>query len=253
LIHIIIAYISRFSTANIIIDEKFFKYCGIICRRREKRRYYIQMTAVIDIFLHLDKHLNVYINQFGIFIYVILFLIIFCETGLVVTPFLPGDSLVFAAGALAATGSMKLSSLFILLCIAAVLGDTVNYSIGHFLRNKVNSQENIRFVKREYIDKAHLFFKKHGVSTIIIARFVPIIRTFAPFIAGVGEMHYRKFILFNAIGGISWVSIALFSGYFFGNIPMVKNNFSIVVIGIVAVSLIPFVVTLLKSKLSPEN
>jgi len=211
------------------------------------------MIAIVDIFLHLDKHLNAYVIQYGILIYVILFLIIFCETGLVVTPFLPGDSLVFAAGALAAAGSMNLAYLFILLCVAAVLGDTVNYSIGHFLRNKVNARENIRFVKREYIDRADLFFKKHGVSTIIIARFIPIIRTFAPFIAGVGKMHYRKFILFNSIGGISWVSVALLSGYFFGNIPVVKNNFSIVIIGIVAVSLIPILITYIKNKLSQEK
>ncbi|MDP4121295.1 MAG: DedA family protein [Bacillota bacterium] len=211
------------------------------------------IAYLMDIFLHLDNHLNVYIDKYGVFIYLVLFLIIFCETGLVVTPFLPGDSLVFAAGALAVTGSLKLVVVYILLCVAAIAGDTANYSIGHYLRDKVNSKENIRFVKREYIDRADTFFKKHGVSTIILARFVPIVRTFAPFIAGVGEMPYHKFIIFNAIGGISWVSLALFSGYFFGNIPAIKNNFGIVVIGIVAVSLIPFMVTYIKNKLSPAK
>ena len=211
------------------------------------------ITNFVDIFLHLDQHLSFYMNEYGIFIYLILFVIIFCETGLVVTPFLPGDSLVFATGALAAAGSIKLVPVYLLLCIAAIAGDTVNYSIGHYLRHKVAARENIRFIKREYLEKTDAFYKKHGGVTIILARFIPIIRTFAPFVAGVGTMPYRQFILFNAAGGIFWVSLALFSGYFFGNIPFVKNNFSMVILGIVAVSLIPVVITFVKSRLAVKK
>lgn len=211
------------------------------------------MSQLIDVFLHLDKHLSIYMNEYGIFIYLILFFIIFCETGLVVTPFLPGDSLIFATGALAATGSIQLLPIFILLCIAAIIGDTVNYSIGHFLRDKIVARENIRFIKKEYLDRTSEFFEKHGSFTIIIARFVPIIRTFAPFVAGVGMMSYRKFLSFNAVGGILWVTIALFAGYFFGNIPIVKDNFSIVILGIIAVSLLPIVYTFLKNKMAAKN
>jgi Uncharacterized membrane-associated protein len=205
------------------------------------------LMSYIEIFLHLDKYLSMYMNEYGVYIYLILFVIIFCETGLVVTPFLPGDSLVFAIGALAATGSIKTTPVFILLCIAAITGDTVNYSIGHFLRGKVTARENIRFIKREYLDKTDAFFIKHGGKSIIIARFIPIIRTFAPFVAGVGKMPYHKFIIFNVIGGMLWVSVALFSGYFFGNIPIVKDNFGMVVLGIVAVSLIPVAISVIKS------
>lgn len=211
------------------------------------------IMSLVDIFLHLDKHLSLYMNAYGIFIYLILFLIIFCETGFVVTPFLPGDSLIFATGALAVAGSIKVAPVFLIFCIAAIAGDTVNYSIGHFLRDKVLAHENIRFIKREYIERADAFFKKHGGMTIIIARFIPIIRTFTPFVAGVGTMPYRRFILFNAIGGICWVSIALFSGYFFGNIPFVKNNFSMVILGIVVVSLIPVVITFVKNKVAAKK
>ncbi|HVJ49901.1 DedA family protein [Desulfitobacterium sp.] len=211
------------------------------------------IMSFIDIFLHLDKHLSLYMTEYGIFIYLILFVIVFCETGFVVTPFLPGDSLVFATGALAVAGSIKVAPVFLIFCIAAIAGDTVNYSIGHFLRDKVLAHENIRFIKREYIERTDAFFKKHGGQTIIIARFIPIIRTFAPFVAGVGTMPYRRFILFNAIGGISWVSIALFSGYFFGNISFVKNNFSMVILGIVVVSLIPVVITFVKNKVTTKK
>lgn len=211
------------------------------------------LMSFIDVFLHLDKHLSLYMSEYGIYIYFILFVIIFCETGLVVTPFLPGDSLIFATGALAAVGAIKLVPVYLLFCIAAVLGDTVNYSVGHFLKDKVNSRENIRFIKREYIKRTEVFFDKHGGFTIILARFVPIIRTFAPFVAGVGTMPYHKFIIFNAIGGISWVSIALFSGVFFGNIPFVKDNFSLVIIAIVLVSLVPVAITLLKNKMAQKE
>lgn len=211
------------------------------------------MSSLIDIFLHLDKHLNLYMNEYGIYIYLILFIIVFCETGLVIMPFLPGDSLIFATGALAAAGSIKLVPIYLIFCLAAILGDTVNYSIGHFLRDKVSARENIRFIKKEYLDRTTEFFDKHGSSTIILARFVPIIRTFAPFVAGVGTMSYRKFLSYNAIGGILWVSIALFAGFFFGNIPIVKNNFSIVVLGIVVVSLLPIVFTYIKNKMADKN
>ncbi|WP_174842925.1 DedA family protein [Neobacillus mesonae] len=211
------------------------------------------MSSLIDIFLHLDKHLNLYMNEYGIYIYLILFIIVFCETGLVIMPFLPGDSLIFATGALAAAGSIKLMPIYLIFCLAAILGDTVNYSIGHFLRDKVSARENIRFIKKEYLDRTTEFFDKHGSSTIILARFVPIIRTFAPFVAGVGTMPYRKFLSYNAIGGILWVSIALFAGFFFGNIPIVKNNFSIVVLGIVVVSLLPIVFTYIKNKMADKN
>ena len=211
------------------------------------------VSSLIDIFLHLDTHLSLYMNEYGIYIYLILFMIVFCETGLVILPFLPGDSLIFATGALAAIGSIKLLPIYLIFCIAAIVGDTVNYSIGHFLREKVSARENIRFLKKEYLDQTTAYFERHGSATIILARFVPIIRTFAPFIAGVGSMPYRKFISFNAIGGILWVTIALFAGYFFGNIPLIKDNFSIVVLGIVVISVLPLVFTFIKSKMSAKN
>ncbi|WP_066304243.1 DedA family protein [Bacillus sp. FJAT-29814] len=211
------------------------------------------VSSLLDIFLHLDQHLSVYMNEYGPFIYLILFIIVFCETGLVIMPFLPGDSLLFATGALAAAGSIKLLPIYLIFSIAAIAGDTVNYAIGHYLRDKVVARENIRFIKKEYLDRTTEFFNKHGSATIILARFVPIIRTFAPFVAGVGSMPYRKFLSFNAIGGILWVSIALFAGYFFGNIPVVKDNFSIVVLGIVVVSLLPVVFTMIKNKKATKN
>lgn len=206
----------------------------------------------VDLFLHLDTHLNTITNEYGMLTYFILFFIVFCETGLVVTPFLPGDSLIFATGALAATGSLDLTTLLIILCIAAVAGDTINYEIGHSLRNKVTRNENMRFIKREHLDRTHEFFEKHGVKTIIIARFVPIIRTFAPFVAGVGTMPYSTFISYNVIGGVGWVTAFLFGGYFFGNLPVVKDNFSFVIIGIIFVSLIPGIVSFVQGKRSSK-
>ncbi|HHW36234.1 MAG TPA: DedA family protein [Bacillales bacterium] len=211
------------------------------------------VSSIIDIFLHLDQHLSLVMNEYGIYIYLILFIIVFCETGLVIMPFLPGDSLIFATGALVAAGSIKLLPIYLIFCFAAIIGDTVNYSIGHFLREKVTAHENVRFIKREYLDQTTAFFEKHGSVTIILARFVPIIRSFAPFVAGVGTMPYRKFISFNVIGGILWVTIALFAGYLFGNIPFVKNNFSIVVLGIVVVSLLPLIFTFIKNKMVAKN
>ncbi len=175
------------------------------------------------------------------------------KQALLITPFLPGDSLLFATGALAATGSLNLSTLLIVLCLAAVAGDTVNYQIGHLLRNKIASHENIRFIKQEHLDRTHTFFEKYGVKTIIIARFVPIVRTFAPFVAGVGVMPYSKFISYNVIGGVAWVFLFLFGGYFFGNLPVVKDNFTLVILGIIFVSLLPGVITYIQSKREPKR
>jgi membrane-associated protein len=211
------------------------------------------LKIFIDLFLHLDTHLNAITSEYGMLTYLLLFVIVFCETGLVVTPFLPGDSLIFATGALAASGSLNLFTLFIVLCLAAISGDTVNYQIGHLLRDKIANREGIRFVKKEHLDRTHVFFEKYGTKTIVIARFVPIIRTFAPFVAGVGIMPYSKFISFNVIGGISWVSAFLLGGYFFGNLPVVKDNFSFVILGIIFVSLLPGIITYIQSKRNPNR
>ncbi|MDA8124105.1 MAG: DedA family protein [Deltaproteobacteria bacterium] len=200
----------------------------------------------IDLLLHLDRHLGDMIQYFGIWTYVVLFLIIFCETGLVVTPILPGDSLLFGIGAFAANpylkGPLDVQWLFLLLSFAAIAGDTVNYTIGHFVGPKVFHQEHNRFLKREYLDRTHKFYEKHGGKTIVIARFIPIIRTFAPFVAGIGEMTYSRFIVYNIVGGISWIGLFLFGGYFFGNLPVIKNNFTLVIIAIVILSVLPGVI-----------
>ena len=194
---------------------------------------------LIDFFIHLDRYLPLIIQSFGIWAYVLVFAVVFCETGLVVTPILPGDSLLFALGAIAAQGALNIEVLFILLCVAAIAGDTVNYAIGHYIGPKVFHYEDGRFFKKEYLLKTHRFYEKHGGKTIVIARFMPIIRTFAPFVAGVGAMSYSKFILFNISGGIAWVCLFLLGGYFFGNIPSVKSNFTIVIIAIVIISVLP--------------
>jgi len=196
------------------------------------------INYLIDLFLHLDVHLNELIVQYGAVTYIILFLVVFAETGFVITPFLPGDSLLFAAGTFAATGSLDVTLLFVLLTTAAIAGDTVNYWIGHYIGPKVFSKET-RFIKKKYLERTHNFYEKHGGKTIIIARFVPIIRTFAPFVAGVGAMTYSKFILYNIVGGIVWVVIFVFGGYYFGNIPAVKNNFSLVIIVIIVITVLP--------------
>jgi membrane-associated protein len=193
----------------------------------------------IDFFIHLDKYLPVIIKSFGIWAYVLVFLVIFCETGLVVTPILPGDSLLFALGSFAAIGALNIELLLILLCLAAIAGDTVNYAIGHFLGPRVFHFEDSRFFKKEYLERTHRFYEKHGGKTIIIARFMPIIRTFAPFVAGIGAMTYPKFILYNITGGIAWICVFLLGGYFFGNIPSIKNNFTVVIIVIVILSVMP--------------
>ncbi len=202
---------------------------------------------LLDLFLHLDKHLHELIVQYDTLTYVILFAVIFAETGLVFTPFLPGDSLLFAAGTFAAKGSFNVHLLFLLLTIASIIGDTVNYWVGHYLGPKVFSM-NIRFLKKEYLERTHQFYEKHGGKTIIIARFIPIIRTFAPFVAGVGSMSYGKFIRYNIIGGIVWCAIFIYAGYFFGNFSFVKNNFSIVIVAIILISVLPGVVEYIKHK-----
>ena len=193
----------------------------------------------IDFFIHLDKYLPVIIESFGIWAYVIVFIVIFCETGLVVTPFLPGDSLLFALGTLAALGALHIEALLILLCVAAIAGDSVNYAIGNYIGPRVFHFDDSRFFKKKYLLKTHEFYEKHGGKTIIIARFMPFIRTFAPFVAGVGAMSYSKFILFNITGGIAWVFLFLLGGYFFGNIPAVKSNFTIVIGAIIIISVMP--------------
>jgi membrane-associated protein len=203
---------------------------------------------VIDLFLHLDTHLQTVIQSYGTWTYVIIFFIIFCETGLVVTPILPGDSLLFAAGAFAATGSLDLAWLLILLTVAAVLGDAVNYAIGHFMGPKVFSQPDSRFLKREYLDRTHQFYEKYGGKTIIIARFVPIVRTFAPFVAGVGSMTYAKFASYNVVGGLLWVGVCVLAGYAFGNIPVVQENFTLVILGIIFVSILPGIIEFLRQR-----
>lgn len=202
---------------------------------------------IIDFIIHIDKHLNEIISQYGVLTYFILFIIIFAETGFVVTPFLPGDSLIFAAGTFAALGSLDITVLFILLTVAAIGGDTVNYWIGHYIGPRV-FKENSKFIKKEYLDRTHAFFEKYGGKTIIIARFVPIVRTFAPFVAGVGAMTYSKFILYNVAGGIAWIAIFLFGGYYFGNIPFVRNNFSIVIIAIIILSVLPGIIEFLRHR-----
>lgn len=206
------------------------------------------ISYIIDLILHLDEHLNTIIQSFGIWTYLILFLIIFMETGLVITPFLPGDSLIFAAGTLASLGSLNIVVLFVTLCAAAILGDTVNYWIGHYIGPRAFSG-NTRFLKKEYLDKTHSFYEKHGGKTIILARFIPIIRTFAPFVAGIGAMTYPKFIVYNVIGGVAWVALFLFGGYFFGNLPFVRNNFAVVIVAIVFISILPGVIEFLRERM----
>lgn len=199
------------------------------------------LKYLIDLFLHLDKHLHEIILQYGSLTYGILFIVIFAETGLVFTPFLPGDSLLFAAGTFAAIGSFNVHFLFLILASAAILGDSVNYLVGHYIGLKLFDRNN-RFLKKEYFDRTHKFYEKYGGITIIFARFVPIVRTFAPFVAGVGAMTYSKFIAYNIIGGILWCAIFIYGGYFFGNLSFVKNNFSLVIIAIILISVMPMLI-----------
>jgi membrane-associated protein len=202
----------------------------------------------IDFFLHLDKHLAEVIQAYGTWTYALLFVIVFMETGLVVTPFLPGDSLLFAAGSFAALGALDVRLLFALLVFAAVLGDNLNYAIGHYLGPKVFHYERSRLFNPDHLRKTHRFYEKYGVKTIIIARFVPIVRTFSPFVAGVGAMSYPRFLAFDVVGGILWVGVCLFAGYLFGNLPLVKQNFTLVILAIILISVLPAVVEFLRHR-----
>ena len=205
------------------------------------------LLQIVDIFLHLDIYLSQVISTYGIWTYALLFLVIFLETGFVVTPFLPGDSLLFAAGTFAALGALNPLVLIVLLIAAAIAGDTVNYWIGHAIGERAFSGE-IKWIKKEYMERTHAFFEKHGGKTIFLARFVPIVRTFAPFVAGVGKMSYGYFISYNVFGGIVWVALFVAAGYFFGNIDFVKHNFSLVIIAIILISILPMVVEAVKAR-----
>ena len=206
------------------------------------------IKSLADFFIHLDLHIGALTAAYGAWTYLIIFLIIFCETGLVVTPFLPGDSLLFVLGALSAQGTLHVEWLLGLLSAAAILGNVVNYSVGRILAPKVFNNERIPFLKQEYLNRTRDFYAKYGAKTIIITRFVPIIRTFAPFLAGVGSMSYGKFMTYNAVGGILWVFVGVLSGVFFGNLPFVQKNFSAVILMIVGISLIPAVIEYLKHR-----
>jgi membrane-associated protein len=207
------------------------------------------LRSVIDLFLHLDQHLSRVIADYGVWTHLILFLIIFAETGLVVTPFLPGDSLLFAAGTFAALGSLDLWLLVVLLIAAAILGDTVNYWVGAWVGPRAFSG-NVKFLRKDYLDRTHAFYEKHGGKTVIFARFVPIIRTFAPFVAGVGAMTYPKFITYNVVGAVLWVGLFVPAGYFFGNIPAVRKNFTLVILAIIALSVLPFAFEAIRARRS---
>jgi membrane-associated protein len=206
------------------------------------------ISYLVDLFLHLDKHLAELILQYGGWTYAILFVIIFCETGLVVTPFLPGDSLLFAAGTFAAIGSFDLGWLCLVLTSAAILGDAVNYFIGNRIGHRVFEIKNSRIFRKEYLDRTHQFYEKYGGKTIVIARFVPIVRTFAPFLAGVGEMSYFKFAIYNVTGALLWVAVCVLGGYFFGNLPIVRNNFSLVILAIIFISILPAVFEIVRHR-----
>jgi membrane-associated protein len=210
------------------------------------------LKYLIDLFLHIDKYLNEIILQYGALTYLILFLVIFAETGLVFTPFLPGDSLLFAAGTFAAIGSFNVHILFLILSIAAIIGDSVNYLVGHYIGEKLFEKKN-RFLKKEYFDRTHKFYEKHGGKTIILARFIPIVRTFAPFVAGIGAMTYSKFLAYNIIGGILWCAIFIYGGYFFGNLSFVKNNFSFVIVAIILISVLPMVIEYIRHRSSKSK
>jgi membrane-associated protein len=206
------------------------------------------ITYVIDLFLHLDDHLSVVITNYGTWTYLLLFFVIFMETGFVVTPFLPGDSLLFAAGTFAATGSFHVTVLFLIMFSAAVLGDTVNYWVGHTIGPRAFEMDS-RFLKKEYLDRTREFYERHGGKTIFLARFIPIIRTFAPFVAGVGIMHYGRFLSYNVLGAFVWTAGFIGGGYFFGNIPAVRDNFSFVILAIIFISVVPMGAELVMSRI----
>jgi membrane-associated protein len=208
------------------------------------------IALMLDFVLHIDRHLRTLCTDYGTWVYVILFIIVFCETGLVVTPFLPGDSLLFAVGSMAAIGALDLPWVMLILTLAAVLGDTVNYSVGHYVGPKVFHEEHSRFLNREYLLRTHRFYERHGGKTIVIARFLPIIRTFAPFVAGIGSMTYPRFLFFNVFGGVLWVLLFVLAGYWFGNIPVIQKNFSLVIIALVLIPAIPSVIEVVRIQLA---
>lgn len=207
-----------------------------------------QLAYVVDLFVHLDRHLDAIVRAAGGWSYALLFMVVFCETGLVVTPFLPGDSLLFAVGAITALGSLRLDVIYVLLCMAAVLGDTVNYWIGARLGPRVFNHPGSRLLNREHLERTHRFYQRHGGKTIIIARFVPIVRTFAPFVAGVGTMAYSRFFAYNVVGGVLWVTLFLLGGRAFGNLELVRRNFSMVVLAIIGLSVLPIVVEMARAR-----
>lgn len=204
------------------------------------------ITGFVDIFIHLDQHLNMIIQSFGIWTYLIVFLVIFCETGLVVTPILPGDSLIFALGAIAAQGSLEMQPLLAVMTVAAIAGDSVNYTLGKYFGTCIFQRQGKTFFKKEYLEKTQLFYEKHGGKTIFLARFVPIIRTFAPFVAGIGNMHYGRFIFYNVSGGIAWIALFATAGYYFGNMQLVRENFTLVILAIIFVSILPGIIEFLR-------
>jgi dedA protein len=218
----------------------FFRKCTVV-------------ASAIDFILHIDQHLLALSAQYGIWIYAILFTIVFCETGLIITPFLPGDSLLFAAGGIAALGGMDIHLMVMLLFAAAILGDALNFTVGKYFGGRLFANPDSKIFRREYLDKTHRFYEKHGGKTIIIARFVPIVRTFAPFVAGMGKMHYAKFIRYNIIGGFLWVILFSYAGYFFANFPIVKNNLGLVMGGIIIVSILPGAVEIARAKLAVKS
>ena len=213
------------------------------------------MDFIIDFILNIDKHMVEIVNQYHLWTYAILFLIIFCETGLVVTPFLPGDSLLFVAGAISALpdSPLNIHLLVLIVFVAAFIGDSCNYMIGHFFGEKLFRNPDSKIFKRSYLDKTHEFYNKYGGKTIIIARFVPIVRTFAPFVAGMGKMRYAYFIIYNAVGGAAWVAIFCYVGYFFGDLPFVQNNLKLLIVAIILISILPAVIEVLRAKLKSKK
>jgi len=207
------------------------------------------LSSLFDLVVHLDKHLLAAAQDYGGWVYLLLFLIVFCETGLVVTPFLPGDSLLFVAGTLAGAGAMNVHLLVALLIVAAVTGDSLNYAIGRWIGPRVFRRDDSWFFKRAYVERTHAYFEKYGGRTIVIARFVPIIRTYAPFVAGIGRMDYRQFLLFNVSGAVLWVALISYAGYLFGNVALVQNNLTLVIFGIILLSISPGIIEVLRHRL----
>ena len=206
------------------------------------------LAAFVDLIVHLDEHLLWVAQNYGAWIYAVLFLIVFCETGLVVTPFLPGDSLLFVAGTIAGAGEMNVHLMAGLLVLAAVLGDSLNYAIGHYLGPRVFRYEDSWFFRKAYVERTHAFFERHGGKTIVIARFLPIVRTYAPFVAGIGRMEYGRFLLFNVTGALLWVVLLTYAGYLFGNLPVIKDNLTLVILGIILLSISPGIVEVVRQR-----